>query len=361
MEVLTMDGAIFLSQAEGLSFLSGIYMWGLGLIKIIQSIQSPGLTVFMNIITSLGSEYFYIVIVAFIFWCRDEKKGFSLGLLIIISAWINSVLKVFFDLPRPYELEPALGLAFEPTRAFPSGHAQNSMTFWVAIACYLSVQFAGVKKSRPIIWAVSVLFILLIGFSRLYLGVHFPTDILGGWIAALIVLGLFFILEKRAAPFLSKIGIRAQLIIAAAVSLIMIVLHPEDTSPPALVLGFSAGYSLMIKNFPFSARGIADKSPGLPALCLRFALGIVGAAIIYFGLRFVIPGKDSLIRTASLEPIWELGRFVRYGLLGLWASAGAPWLFQKLGIAPAIVPAAPLEKAPEAPKPQEEPKPPESE
>jgi membrane-associated phospholipid phosphatase len=330
------EGAILLSQAESLSFLSAIHGWGIDLIKIIQSIQSPGLTSFMKIITSLGTEYVYIVIVLLIFWCRDEKKGFSLGLLIIVSAWINAVLKVLLNQPRPYELDSAvLALATEPTRAFPSGHSQMSMTFWIAIASWLSFQLAeGRKKIRPIIWSVSILIILLIGFSRLYLGVHFPTDILGGWIMALIVLGLFSILEKRVVPLLSKARTRPQLIIAAAAALIMNVIHPEDTSLSAMVLGFCAGYSIMIKKFPFTARGSAEKSPRLPVLGLRFALGIVGAAIIYFGLRFIIPGKDSLFKgITSLEPFYELGRFIRYGLLGFWASAGAPRLFLKFGLA----------------------------
>ncbi|MDR0312987.1 MAG: phosphatase PAP2 family protein [Treponema sp.] len=335
------ETAILLSQTESLPFLAAIYAWGIEVIKSIQSIQSPGLTAFMNIITSLGTEYVYIVIVLLIFWCLNEKKGFSLGLLILVSAWINAVLKVLFNQPRPYSdemigfgLEPVLALAFEPTRAFPSGHSQMSMTFWIAIASWLSFQFAeGKKKLRPLIWSVAILIILLIGFSRLYLGVHFPTDVLGGWIMALIVLCLFSILEKRLVPLLSKAGIRVQLVIAAAAALIMNVIHPEDTSLSAMVLGFSAGYSLMIKKYPFTAQGSSDKSYGLPILGLRFLLGIVGAAIIYFGLRFIIPGKDSLFNITALEPFYELGRFIRYGLLGFWASYGAPRIFLKFGLA----------------------------
>jgi membrane-associated phospholipid phosphatase len=349
---------ILLNQADSLPFLSAIYAWGIDLIRIIQGIQSPGLTAFMNIITSLGTEYVYIVIVVLIFWCRDEKKGFSLGLLIIVTAWINAVLKVLFNQPRPYSdemiafnLEPVLALAFEPTRAFPSGHAQMSMTFWIAIASWLSFQLAeGRKKIRPIIWSAAILIILLIGFSRLYLGVHFPTDILGGWIMALIVLGLFSILEKRVVPRLSKARTRPQLILAAAAALIMNIIHPEDTSLSAMVLGFSAGYSLMIKKFPFSAQGSSEKSYGLPVLGLRFLLGIVGAAIIYFGLRFIIPGKDSLFNITALEPFYELGRFIRYGLLGFWASYGAPRLFLKFGLASSRIQAAPLDEIPQPPE-----------
>jgi membrane-associated phospholipid phosphatase len=354
------ESIISLSQAESLPFLSAIFAWGIDVIKTIQGIQSPGLTAFMKIMTSLGTEYVYIVIVLLIFWCRDEKKGFRLGMLILVSAWVNAVFKTFLDQPRPYEFVPALALAFEPTRAFPSGHAQMSMTFWGAIASWLSYSLAkGSKKFRPVIWAVSGLVILLIGVSRLYLGVHFPTDVLGGWIMALIVLGLFFVLEKKATPLLQKTRKRIQFIIAAVAALIMNALHPEDTSLSAMVLGFCVGYSLMISSFPFAASSSAIKiQKRVAALCLRFALGITVAAIIYFGLRLVIPGKDSLFKSITFfEPFYELGRFIRYGLLGFWASAGAPWLFLKIGIAQA----APSDNAPELPKPPEEAQAPESE
>jgi hypothetical protein len=168
---------------------------------------------------------------------------------------------------------------------------------------------------------------------------------------ALIVLGLFFVLEKREAPLLLKAGKRFQYIIAAVAALIMNILHPEDTSLSAMVLGFSMGYSLMTTNFPFIAHSAAVKiKKRFPALCLRFALGIVVAAIIYFGLRLVIPGKDSLFKSLTFfEPFYELGRFIRYGLLGFWAAAGAPWLFLKLGIA-SRTQAAPSGNAPEPPE-----------
>jgi hypothetical protein len=94
---------------------------------------------------------------------------------------------------------------------------------------------------------------------------------------------------------------------------------------------------LIAYNFPFATRCLAAKGKRFPTLCLRFALGIAVAAIIYFGLRFVIPGKDSLFKGITFfEPFYELGRFIRYGLLGFWASAGAPWLFLKLGLASSI-------------------------
>jgi membrane-associated phospholipid phosphatase len=314
----------------------------------------------MKIISSIGTEYFYMAVVMFAFWCLNEKAGFRLGLLVLVSAWANNVLKIIVDLPRPYEFYPLLGLVSEPTRAFPSGHAQNSMTFWISAAfCITSgiygkgSLFSKIKTIGPCVWIFSCLMILLIGFSRIYLGVHYPTDVLGGWVFAFAVLLIFYFLEKPVSSILYKApvtgsgeesapvyfsGKRLQLICAAASALIMTVLLPQDNSLAAMLLGFCAGYSLMINNFPFVARNKVR----FPQLCLRFAIGITGFGIIYLGLSYILPGNNSIFKDAAfLEPYYELARFIRYSLLGLWASAGAPRLFLKFGLA-----AAPDSKAP---------------
>ena len=295
----------------------------------------------MKLITSMGAEYFYIVLVLLVFWCVDEKKGLRLGLLIIVSAWVNLTLKTLFNQPRPFNFDPSLGLAFEPSPGLPSGHAQMSLCFWIALAYDLGKN----KKIRPIVWPVSIFFILLIGFTRLYLGVHFPTDIFGGWIIAAIILAVFYFVEKPAAGFFGGRGMRLQIIAAAAAALIMNALHPADTSLSALLLGFCAGYSIMKNKFPFFARentaqnlgsGTENKKPRFLQLAVRFVIGLIGAAVIYLGLRFILPGRDSIFKDIPwLVSLHELGRFIRYGLLGFWASAGAPRIFKQIGLATA--------------------------
>jgi hypothetical protein len=165
--------------------------------------------------------------------------------------------------------------------------------------------------------------------------VHFPTDIPGGWFFASLVLLAFYYIEKPAAVFFHEKGKRSQLICAAAMTFFMNALYPGDISLSALLLGFTAGYSIMINNYPFSASGLmSGKRPGLPLLALRFALGAIGAAVIFFGLRFIIPGEGSIFYMISaLEPYYNLGVFVRYGMVGLWISVGAPRFFMNFNLA----------------------------
>lgn len=321
--------------------------WGINVIRSIQTLKSPGLTAFMKIISALGTEYVYIVVGLLIFWCINEKTGFFLGLLVIVSGWINTFLKIIVDLPRPFEFEPALGLAFEPSRSFPSGHAQNSMTFWAAIAIILAFRYTGGKKYRPLVFGSCGLIIFLIGFSRIYLGVHFPTDVIGGWLIALAITAIFFFLEKRVSGVLVKIGTRGQLITAAAAALLMNFLCLQDTSLAGLLLGFCGGYSIMIRYFPFKAASPAAGKISRPlTLGLRLLIGIAGAAVIYIGFKMVFPGSGSIFEGVSfLDPLEELFRFIRYGLLGFWASAAAPRIFSNFGLAPDPKPSDPVSPA----------------
>ena len=267
-----------------------------------------------------------------------------MGILFIISAWINAYLKDLFKHPRPFHLESSVGLAFEPTYGAPSGHAQFSFTFWVPTAVWISQVWNRKKSSltepakQAIVWTATFFFILLIGYTRLYLGVHFPTDLFAGWFLAAIIVTIWFI----AGPFLTKqlvsAGIRAQNVCAAAIALLTSGLYPADRTMPALFLGFCLGYTLMKQRFPFSSRAeINGKRPDARVFLLRALVGFAGMVIIYLVLRLVFPGEGSLFANISLwgeaSPLYEIGRFIRYGLVGFWASAGAPYVFRRMGLA----------------------------
>jgi membrane-associated phospholipid phosphatase len=332
------EGVISILSADNINFFSlyGIYRWGIDLIKGIQVIENPLLTVFMKGLTFLGTEYVYILITLLVLWCVNEKKGLHLGVLILLSAWANSLLKFVLKQPRPYNLDPSVGLAFESSYGIPSGHAQMSLVFWGLIACWYQGRGKGAVR------LAAVLFTLMLGFTRLYLGVHFPTDLLAGWLLGGIILVLYFILEKPVATVLSgefsgaAFGeIRPRMISAALIALLMNALHPQDTSLSGLFLGFAVGYNLMQKYAPFSAgTKTGGEKPGTAYQVLRYLLGLTGAALVYLGLRAILPGESSLWAEFPLwgfaSPYYQLGRFLRYGLLGLWAALGAPWIFTQI-------------------------------
>ncbi|MDR2102069.1 MAG: phosphatase PAP2 family protein [Treponema sp.] len=321
IKLLPADGTKFLSLHE-------IYLWGIEFIRAVQVIKNPVLTGFMKFLTALGTEYVYILLVLFIFWCVDKKKGFRLGTMVILSAWVNSVLKFLLRQPRPYNLDPAVGLAFESSYGIPSGHAQLSLVFWFLLASW----YQGRRKGAVRIAALC--FTLLIGFTRLYLGVHFPTDLLAGWLLGGIILTLYFVLEAPLTAVFTG-GARLQMISVALITLGMNALHPQDTRLGGLFLGFGLGYNLMLKYLPFAGGPETGDKKSSPLMSgLRCLLGFAGAAVFYLGSKLLLPGASSLWAESPLwgilSPYYELGRFLGYGLLGLWAALGAVWVFTQI-------------------------------
>jgi membrane-associated phospholipid phosphatase len=310
-------------------------------VRAIQTIESPVLTALIKNITVLGSELFYVPAVLLVYWCIDEKKGCRLALLILLSTWINSALKVLLKHPRPYFLDPSVGISTASGYGFPSGHAQLSLVFWAAALP------GPLRKRRA--WLIAGSITLAMGFTRLYLGLHFPTDLLGGWLIALAILGVYYFLLPSLEKLLVAGGMRMSMIAAAAVSFGMNALYPGDRRFGALFLGFSIGYLLMRKHFPFSASAdvpgtILRIKSGLIFRGIRFVLGMAGGLLLYQGLKVLLGDGSALLWRLPLlgAGYYELGRFFHYGILGLWASAGAPWLFLRLGLA---VPGRNWEKA----------------
>jgi membrane-associated phospholipid phosphatase len=325
--------------AETFSFLRLIYYWGIDVIKAIQVIENPGLTAVVKACTAMGTEFFYFPLILFIFWIVDERRAFGFSILMIISAWINGFMKELLKQPRPFNLEPSLGLIHESSYGAPSGHAQMSLIFMICVAVWLTDgrAFKSSNRKRALVRAAAVTLILLIGFSRLYLGVHFPTDLLAGWIIGALILVVWFKAGPRLEILFARAGIRSQNICAAVIALVMNGLRPGDRALPGLFLGLCAGYTLMKKNFPFRAQ--EEMRPGLKIIIARFLAGLLGAAIVYQVSLLIFPGGKSLFRAVPFwggnSPFYDLGLFIRYGLLGLWVSAGAPLIFQRAGLAPA--------------------------
>jgi len=326
-------------QALPPDFLRMMHEWGIDVIRVIQNFETPALTALMRFVTALGTETLYVPLILFILWWADEKRGLRFGILMILSVWINLFMKDLLRHPRPFNLDPSLGMIAVSGYGAPSGHAQLAMTFWIPMAAW----FGKVQpKRRTIIWAAAIFIILLIGFTRLYLGVHFPTDLLAGWILAGIILFILFIfgphIEKLLVGGGAGGGRRIQNICAAGIALLMNGLFPQERAIPALFLGFCLGYTMMKQRFPFSAQEeINGKKPGVQVMFLRSLTGLASMTIIFMALRLFFPGEETLFRDlpnwGADSPFYDLGRFIRYGVLGFWASAGAPRLFQRMGLA----------------------------
>jgi undecaprenyl-diphosphatase len=151
---------------------------------------SPPLTFAMRGITLLGSTMFLVPFGTFLVWWLVKTGRRRAAVLLILAALggeaIDQGLKLLFARPRP---DAFFGLAQPETYSFPSGHSMASCCFYGALAIILASQ-AGSRSRRFAIWAGAVALIAAVGFSRIYLGVHYPTDVLGGYLAGVAWLSL---------------------------------------------------------------------------------------------------------------------------------------------------------------------------
>ena len=292
--------------------MDAIWQWGIDFIHTVQLVHGPALDVVFKAITFMGEEEFFLILIPLVFWCADFVVGARLAVIFLLSAYANTWLKDLFAHPRPFELDSTVKLHEASGYGLPSGHSQSAVVVWGVIA-------AGFRQTW--LWVAAILLMALIGFSRIYLGVHFPTDVLGGWTVGAIFLAACVALQPRVEAWLKKAGLTVQLALAVAAPLALLLLHPtkDAASPMATLMGMGVGFALLRRITSFSAAGPAWQ------IAARFLIGMVGVSAFYFGLSVIFPHEG--------EPLYFALRFVRYALVGLWAGLGAPWLFLKLRLA----------------------------
>ena len=161
--------------------------------KIIQSFESPLLTIIMKFITNIGEWFVYLPIALLLLALPQARFSYGLptSLTLAVSAVLNTALKLFFAIPRP----DTHRLITETGYGFPSGHAMNGMAF-VGICVCLFIHYSQNKPHKIAMLAAAVCFMLLMGFSRIYLGVHNLTDVLAGYAAGIFLFQLVFSVVK---------------------------------------------------------------------------------------------------------------------------------------------------------------------
>ena len=158
-------------------------------LRWINSHQSEALDHVMMEITSLGNFAVLLVmllVVSAFLWLSKHKLSVLLLALGVGGGYLaNNVLKMFFDRDRPSVFEP---VAEVMTSSFPSGHAMVSTIAYLSVA-YLVGRLEPTPLMRRLTWGLASLIILLVAISRMYLGVHYPSDVIGGIIAGIAWLG----------------------------------------------------------------------------------------------------------------------------------------------------------------------------
>jgi hypothetical protein len=144
----------------------------------------------------------------------DASIGLRVGIILLLCTSVNDTLKLAFHGPRPYWYSAnVIAYARETSFGVPSGHAQIAIGVWGMLAIH-SRKWWG--------WLIAVTIILMIGISRLYLGVHFPHDVILGWLIGALLLWLLLRLWEPVACRLKKMSVLQQILISFFCSLVLI-------------------------------------------------------------------------------------------------------------------------------------------
>lgn len=154
--------------------------------SFIISIRSPELTNTMNIITNISGSYALIVFTT-LFIILIKKKKYPLAITInLIAVFITSQLaKAIVERDRPLDM-----LVSAPGYSYPSGHSMVGLAYFSFLS-YLVIKYIPNKIVKIILPIVFTITILLVGFSRIYLGVHYLSDVLAGFLLGAIYLIIF--------------------------------------------------------------------------------------------------------------------------------------------------------------------------
>ena len=292
----------------------------------LESIRNPIFDWIFATVTHIGEETFFLAFAIIFFWCVNKRQGYFILITGLVGTVVNQVAKLFFRIPRPWVLDPEFNI-IESARAeatgysFPSGHTQNVAGTFGAIAAY-----------EPRRWktALCVTIIALVGFSRMYLGVHTPLDVL---VSLLVALGIILLLRpvfasdesfKKYMPYV----VIGSVILSLGFLAYVISLWPDNTLDPhnyqsglknaCTLLGCTAG--LVVVHFVDSRYINFDTKAKWYAQLLKLAIGL--------GIILAIKSGLSAPLTALFGNEY-VARAVRYFLIVVFAGAVWPLTFKK--------------------------------
>lgn len=302
--VCTLVLVLFWEQTRSLGFVLSVHQWS----------ATPAVEYFFRAFTFLGDDEFYMLFLGIIFWCASKPLGFWTAFVLLSSGTCSNLIKDLTLLPRP----EVTGATHPDNSAFPSGHTLTSVTVWGYMALRL-------KKTGFWIWAIIA--IILVGFSRLVIGVHFLGDILGGLAIGIVFLLLFIWLsrifyekgwvEKYSFPMLLVLSI------VVPVGLMLFLPGGDSSKMMGMLAGLCIGYLLEKR---------VIRSVNITRWYFQAIKSLIGAAVLFgivLGLGMVV---DSF--ALETETLLTALRFFRYFLAAFWVIFLAPALFVKLKLTP---------------------------
>ena len=290
----------------------------------LEKLRVPVLNAFFLLITKLGEETAFLALALIFFWCVDKRRGYYLMAVGFAGTITSQALKIACRIPRPWVLDPDFTILEKAREAaagysFPSGHTQTAVGTFGAIAATAK------KKSVAV---TCVVLALLVGFSRMYIGVHTPADVLvGGGLSILFLVAFYpLMFGKKNRTYPLAIG----LAVVTAVYLIVMETAkvPSDIDAHNLESAMKNAYTLagcmaaLLVVYPLEKKYVNFSEKGV---------WWVQLLKIVLGLGVVLAVKEGL--RSPLEALFAghlAARAVRYFLIVIVAGLLWPLSFKYL-------------------------------
>jgi membrane-associated phospholipid phosphatase len=288
----------------------------IAIIRFFDSLATPALDFIGEFFTFFGEDTVFILAIAFLLWCGSKKKGFAIYSTLLTSLTVMSTLKALVRSPRPFEVLPDIqGKRIETATgySFPSGHTTGAASF------YSSVSFIFHKRWLSIVCGF---LILMVAISRMYLGVHWPLDVVAGIILGVgitIITQDFFLQlydnRKRLLQFAWSVGI-----VGTSGAILLAFLIPAGIADPtaftdpmkllSLAGGGYLGFALDQSRLHYATTG------SIKVKILRYVFGVI--------VLMVAQGSKSFL------PDHLFFSFLRYAVTGFWATGLYPMVGMRL-------------------------------
>ena len=288
-----------------------------------ESIRSPFLTALNRFFTLFGEEVLIFAVLCILLWCVDKKLAIKIGLVFFVSGMLVQVLKLTFRVERPWVIDPNFHpveevLSTATGYSFPSGHTQGATALFASLGCE-----AWMRKKK---WfsAVCLLIFLLVGTSRMYLGVHTPADVIVAMLLTLAVTLLIFIISGKSSGVKGKgLGVSiAFLIFSAAAFAYSCILISNGSVPldegvdccKAAGAGFAFAIGLYLDRNYIK---FDTSTPKMWMQPVKLIVGVLTALAFKEGLKYIIGTSVT-------------AQFIRYFIVIMWVLTLYPLIVKTL-------------------------------
>lgn len=298
--------------------------WEMQLMEWLQA-HMAGSGILFTILSNLsafGEQLLLVLIMGFLYWGLNKEFGKYVGLGVLMSNVWNPMVKNIALRLRPYFVPgydvkllrlvdsgaDAMDVAAQGY-SFPSGHSMNAVTLYGSLAVH--------EKKRKVLWALAVVLPILVGFSRVFVGAHFPTDVIGGWLMGIVIILLIPWLRKT----IKNRWIFYAVLLATTLPGFFFCTSNDYYSSFGMLLGF-----LLAE--PFEEKFVNFENT---KNILRCILRTIGGAAIYFGLNEVLkmPFPSDLLNAGDF--LAHLIRTLRYAIVIFIDIGVYPMLFKVTG------------------------------